>query len=352
MSIDPGTAMLGAAGISAATGIGGAFMANNAMSGDTAREAGRRSVDVGTDQAVINSQLMAPYVGAGYNALADIYGIGKTGGGATSSAPSGSYAVPVLQQTGSKWDSPTVVGYDYYGKTGAGIDPTGGAGEFLNALRNYGSGYTSKYNPGGYIDELKNLKVDFNFNADDPAYQYKKEQLEKSINRSLAARGLYDSRAGINALSEGNRALISDEVDKQYARDVDEYNRQVANVQSRYGMAGTEDEREYTRGKSNLTDLFNMSTTLGGLNYGKAMDLVKVGTGASAAAGNLGQSSANALGSSYQSMGQMSNQNQANNAALWSGIGNIPANALGAYAAYRSLAAPQQASKVPYIPAY
>ena len=293
MIVDPGTAMLGAAGISAVMGTGGALMANNASgaASNTSREAARRSVDVGTDQAVINSQLMSPYVGAGYNALADIYGITKTGSGATSSAPGGGFAVPVLSQTGDRWDSPTTVGYDYYGKTGAGIDPTGGAGAYKSALEGFGK--------------------NFSFNPDDPMYKYQMEEAEKSINKALAARGLFDSRVGVNALSDASRALTAQESEKQY-----------------------------TRGRSDIMDLYNMSMQIGNTEYNKALDMVKVGTGAGASAGNLGNQSVNALQSGYGAMATAANQSGANNAALWSGLGAIPANALGAYAAYRTIAPP------------
>ena len=334
MSVDPGTAMLGAAGISAVMGTGGALMANNASgaASNTSREAARRSVDVGTDQAVINSQLMSPYVGAGYNAMADIYGITKTGSGGTSSAPGGGFAVPVLSQTGDRWDSPTTVGYDYYGKTGAGIDPTGGAAQFKNALQGYAAGFKG-YDPGGYLGKIENYGKNFTFDPNDPAFKYQMEEAEKSINKALAARGLYDSRVGVNALSDASREITAGEVDKQWERG-------YGTLKDAYGVASAEDERAYGRGRSDIMDLYNMSMQLGNTGYNKALDMVKVGTGAGASAGNLGNQSVNALQSGYGAMATAANQSGANNAALWSGLGAIPANALGAYAAYRNISTP------------
>lgn len=304
MAVSTGAAILGAGALTAGTGLLGGYMANqSAQAGaDNAREANRRSVELNTNKSIINSGLMSPYVGVGYNALADIYGYSKTGSGSSQKGPKGSIGVPTLVKTGSSWDSPTTVGYDYYTKTGTGVDPTGGAGKYKTALEGFNQNFT--------------------FNPDDPAYKYQMTEAEKSINRSLAARGLYDSRVGINALSDADRAITASEVDKQY-----------------------------NRGYSNLNDLYNMSMQMGSVDYNKLLDLVKVGTGAGATAGGLGNQSANALTSSYNQVANTSNLNAANNASLWSGLGNIPANALGAYAAYRSIGTPTAGNAIPYMPA-
>lgn len=51
-----------------------------------------------------------------------------------------------------------------------------------------------------------------------PAYQWQQQQGEKSINRALAARGMYNSRPAVNALSDFNMGLNAQETDKQIGR--------------------------------------------------------------------------------------------------------------------------------------
>ena len=138
-------------------------------------------------------------------------------------------------------------------------DPTGGASRFTQ--------------------ELEALGKNFKFDTTDPAYTYKMDEMTKNTNQNLAARGMYNSSAGLNLLDKGGRGIMADEYDKQYQR--------------KYG---------------NLTDLFTMASKTGATDYSKLLDLVKIGSGSGATAGANtvagGQSSAN----------------------LWSGLGAMPLN--------------------------
>jgi hypothetical protein len=77
----------------------------------------------------------------------------------------------------------------------------------------------------------------FELNPDDPIYQWKQKQMEDSINRAAAARGNYNSRAAINALSEGNMALAAQEMDSQYGRQLTEHGLGNQLADTRYGAA-------------------------------------------------------------------------------------------------------------------
>lgn len=54
-----------------------------------------------------------------------------------------------------------------------------------------------------------------------PMYTWQQEQGERAINRALAARGLYNSSAALNQLSDFNRALGAEESERQYGRLMD-----------------------------------------------------------------------------------------------------------------------------------
>jgi len=67
------------------------------------------------------------------------------------------------------------------------LDITGGAGEFLNKLKTFGQ--------------------DFRVNPEDPMFKWRMSEGEKGVDRFTASRGLYNSRAALNALQEtGQRA--------------------------------------------------------------------------------------------------------------------------------------------------
>lgn len=138
-------------------------------------------------------------------------------------------------------------------------DPTGGAGQFMDQLKSYGT--------------------NFKFDTTNPAYTQKLKLAQEANDKALAARGMFNSRAGLNLQDETAR-----------------------NVQAQ------EYEAQYNRGYQNLMDLFKMSSALGGTNYGKLLDMVKIGSGASSSAG-----AASVAGG----------QSEAN---LWSGLGAMPMN--------------------------
>ena len=158
-----------------------------------------------------------------------------------------------------------------------GVDPTGGAGEFMDSLRNYGT--------------------NFQFDSSNPVYQQRLSESQKQIDSILASRGLYNSRPGMNMISDAQNQIAAEEFGNQYQR-----------------------------GYSNLIDLFNMSTKLGGLNYSKLLDLVKVGTGAAGSTGSAAMQTGQGVASSYGDMGFYDAVKGGANRDFWSGVGAMPLN--------------------------
>jgi hypothetical protein len=115
---------------------------------------------------------------------------------------------------------------------------------------------------------LPNLPDNFRFSMDpnDEVYKWKQEQGEEAINRALAARGLYNSRAGVNVLADFNKDLNAEESTMQYNRAL-----------QKYGL-------DYSR----ATDLYNTK-------YGNALNLANIGRGASTTTAQAGTNTANSL---------------------------------------------------------
>jgi len=166
---------------------------------------------------------------------------------------------------------------------------------------------------GAQAPILPSTEIPFVFDPNDKMYKIQQEEGERSINRALAARGMYNSRPGINALADFNRKLIAEETGRQYGRAVDKYG------------------RDYT----SAIDKFNIENKIAGQEYGKYLDLAKIGTGA---AGSMGQSAlqtGQGVASQYQSLGNT----QANalyrggqaQAGMWQDVGSIPTNTLAQY---------------------
>lgn len=337
--MDPTTMALILGGSTAIGGLG-SFLGGNAFSnaGDQSREAYRRSVELGRNQQLINSQMMSPFVGAGMGALQELYGYSQVPGGYTGGAGENAFTVPTLNATGNRWDSPTTIGGVSYAKTGAGMDPTGGAGKYMGQLEGLSSNLNYKsYDPGQYIKQLEGYGQNFQFNENDPAYQYQKEIAARDINRQAAARGLYGSRAALNQLDESGRAITASEYDKQYGR-----GRQ--NIMDLYGMAGTEEQRGYgqavdlyNRQRGNIVDLYGMAGQLGGTRYNALLDAVKIGTGAGATAGGLGNQGVGLTNSAYNQQAQNAFANAQGQANMYGGLAGTAMGGLNNYMLYNIL---------------
>lgn len=180
---------------------------------------------------------------------------GGTGNTDGMSTQQGTLGLPQSGQLGSLGGQPQQMGQGFgttYQKTGPGADPTGGASK--------------------YFDLLDNFKV----NEDDEVFKWRQGQAQKSIEQAAAARGMYNSRPTINALADANMALTGSEVERQ---------------------------------QNQLRNLYGMAMGLGGANYNKLIDLVKIGQGAAGTAGGFGQNVAQGLSSVYGNMGNANAMN-------------------------------------------
>lgn len=192
-----------------------------------------------------------------------------------------------------------------YTATSGGIDPTGGAGEYMSSLEG--------------LPALSLPSFNFAFNPEDPTYKFRQAEMEKTINQAAAARGNWNSRPTINALAYGNMGLTADETEKQFGRALSSY-------EADYGRSKDLYSSQYGK----LTDLYNMASQLGGVNYNKILDMVKIGQGAAGTAGQGALATGQGLASTYGNLGSslantelIKGQTQSD---LWSGLGALPMN--------------------------
>jgi hypothetical protein len=158
----------------------------------------------------------------------------------------------------------------------------------------------------GQMADLANRGLNLDYKAD-PAYQWRKQQQEEAINRQLAGRGMYDSRYGMDVLSDAGMNLSGQEADKQYMRAVDEYNRQYGDLTNRYNLGYQDVLNRFGTGNTAANNLAGMYSGLG-TNIGNQI----LSTGVNSAANTALLNS-----QAGQTMGNM-----------WAGLGNTAASAL------------------------
>lgn len=150
---------------------------------------------------------------------------------------------------------------------------------------------------GGYARGLEDYGANFQFDPTEPIYQQRLEQSQEGIDKILSSRGLFNSRPGMNMIQDSFENIQATEFDKQYGR-----------------------------GYSNLTDLFNMSTQLGGIEYSKLLDLAKIGQGAAGSAGQFGVETGRGIANSYSDIGLTEIMKGNAQADFVSGLGAMPLN--------------------------
>ena len=218
-------------------------------------------------------------------------------------------------------------------------DPTGGAQKYLDQLM--GLTFPSGVDPTGgmdkYIQELEGLE--FEFDENDPVYQWRASENERQVNQFMASRGGYDSRAAANMLLSSGMELQSQETDRQFnQRYLAKYNQltDLAKLSYEKGQAEYNAATDkYSADVAKATTGFNAAMTLGGTKYNKLLDLVKVGTGSASAAGASGSNASNQL---TNVLGQLSQDQQnailqsgASQAQLWNSVGQSGNNAMMYY---------------------
>lgn len=160
---------------------------------------------------------------------------------------------------------------------------------------------------GADVSELPSTTIDFEFDPEDQIYKTQQEEGEKAINRALAARGLYSSRAGVNALADFNRKLIADETQNQYSRALAKYGRDIDRFGTVNALAQQELNKYYSLanlGRGTATSQGSLGTQAAGnisgayLNQGNALANI-YGNQGNALANIYGNIAPNTIGSAY-----------------------------------------------------
>lgn len=173
----------------------------------------------------------------------------------------------------------------------AAYDPWREAGEraLPEAERLAGEGVPSKYLP--YLEHyVTGEGKPFDITTS-PAYQYQFEKGTEAVGKSLAARGLYGSGAGIQAETELAERLGVGESEKMYSR---------------------------------LMDLYNIGQRTSGEKYGRQMDIARLGAGAAGGAAGVAQAGG-------ARMADIQMQKGAGQAGMYTGLANIGMAGIGAY---------------------
>lgn len=192
-------------------------------------------------------------------------------------------------------------------------------------------------------------QVDFNFNESDPVYQWKLQQQQEAVNRGLASRGLYNSRPGMDILSDNQMNLISSEADKQFARQQTERNYSAQAAKDTYGMQSSRGDTLYNRinqqqgtlydrllnnatqfDSNNLNQLlqrYNLGQNAYSGLYNWGADMAKLGTGASGSVGQGSIATGQGVANQFGNMGEALAQGNLLNGNTWSnfysGLGNL-----------------------------
>ena len=210
-----------------------------------------------------------------------------------------------------------------------GADPTGGAGRYMEQLEGM---------EGLQLPELNLDSFSYAFDPNDPTYQYRKQEMEKTINEQAAARGNYNSRAAINALMEGNMGLTADESERQFGRALQTYGTNRDTALQEYSADYGRSADLYNQQRGNVVDLYNMAMQTGSADYNAIIDKLKVGRGSAVAAGQGAIDTGQGISNVYGNLGNMLSQLALERGNIWSNwasgmganMGNT-ANTIGYY---------------------
>jgi len=153
--------------------------------------------------------------------------------------------------------------------------------------------------PAGAEAPILPSATNFEFDPESKSYKLATEDFTKKMNQQFAARGMYNSRPALNALSEGYRRLGAAEEEKQY-------------------------NRQYAAGM----DKFNIENQLAQQTTAKYQDLVKLGAGAASSMGQNALNTGQGISSAQTNMSNIALQQGQNQAGMWQDIGSAPFNAL------------------------
>ena len=177
---------------------------------------------------------------------------------------------------------------------------------------------TNGYGSGELLPELPTLRqdMDFEWNADDPVYQYKMKQAQEAANRSLSKQGLINSRAGVNTLSDVAMNVAAEDIDKQYNRNLAERDYRTQTAMDQYNLASQRGNTLYDRLLGQQNTLYGrltgqQETALGRLGqaYGLGSNLYGTVNEQNLNLAKIGAGAANSAGANSMQTGQMIGQN-------------------------------------------
>jgi len=169
------------------------------------------------------------------------------------------------------------------------------------------------------------VNVDY---ANDPLLQAQRAEMERALNRRASAGGKMYSSDAENALIRNTMPLMQD----AYGRALGDLERQNQNALAMYGLDYQRGQDMYSRQSGNIFDRYNMATRADDSQYGRLLDMAKIGSGAAHTAGQNAMSLGQGLASNQLYAGNAAAQGhlasgQAN-AQMWNQMGNIPMNYL------------------------
>lgn len=190
-----------------------------------------------------------------------------------------------------------------------GMDPTGNAQRYMSSIER---------SPSIALPELDLSSFSYQFDPNDPTYQYRQKEMQKTIDQAAAARGNYNSRPVINALAEGNLALTADESEKQFQRALDTYKTNTGTALSQYGADYGRASDTYNANYGKQTDLFNMAKNIGSTDWNALIDQVKIGQGSASQAGSGAQATGQGISSAYGLLGNAQQNYALEQGNIWS----------------------------------
>jgi len=177
-------------------------------------------------------------------------------------------------------------------------------------------------NSSAGMPRMPSLRSNVNIDMEnDPIFQAQREEMLKQLNRRYASTGQYASSDADNAVVRNMLPFMQD----AYSRNIDTLNRENQNALTSYGLGYQRQGDIYGRDTSRLMDLYNLQSNMGDRQYGRVLDMAKIGAGAAQTAGQNAMATGQGIASTYQNQGNtlaniasVNGQNQAN---MWGGLG-------------------------------
>jgi hypothetical protein len=115
-------------------------------------------------------------------------------------------------------------------------------------------------------------------------------------------------------------------------------NRENQNALTTYGLGYQQQGDIYGRNSSRLMDLYNMQSNMGDRQYGRVLDMAKIGSGAAQTAGQNAMATGQGVASTYMNQGNtlanLANQQGQNSANMIGGMAGAGMGAANNYMLY------------------